>query len=104
MEDAINLANEMTATHAQRHSQSQSPPQSPTGSEKISLEYPEHVSEPSPSLISKLKNSIRRSPKTERKRTFSDDRPPKGDVEEEMPPGAQEAYNVLVVRLSLIHI
>ena len=98
MEDAINLANEMTATHAQRHSQSQSPPQSPTGSEKISLEYPEHVSEPSPSLISKLKNSIRRSPKTERKRTFSDDRPPKGDVEEEMPPGAQEAYNVLVVR------
>ena len=98
MEDAINLANEMTATHAQRHSQSLSPPQSPTGSEKISLEYPEQVSEPSSSLISKLKNSIRRSPKTERKRTFSDDRPPKGDVEEEMPPGAQEAYNVLVVR------
>ena len=97
MEDAINLANEMTATHAQRHSHSQSPPQSPTGSEK--MEYPAEPSlEHTPSLISKLKNSIRRSPKTERKRTFSDDRPPKGDAEEELSLGAQEAYNVLVVR------
>ena len=97
MEDAINLANEVTATRTQRHSQSQSPPQSPTGSEKVSLDFSDHM-DPSPSLISKLKNSIRRSPKSERKRTFSDDRPPKGDVEEEMPPGAQEAYNALVVR------
>ncbi|XP_076452018.1 uncharacterized protein LOC143287697 isoform X2 [Babylonia areolata] len=98
MEDAITLANEVTATRAQRHSQSQSPPQSPTFLEKAAPDFPESVVEPSPSLICKLKNSIRRSPKSERKRTFSDDRPPKGDVEEDIPLGAQEAYNALVVR------
>ncbi|KAL8622721.1 hypothetical protein ACOMHN_009355 [Nucella lapillus] len=95
MEDAITLANEVTATRAQRHSQSQSPPQSPTTSEKAAMDFSDAVLDPSPSLMCKLKNSIRRSPKGERKRTFSDDRPPKGD---DVPPGAQEAYNALVVR------
>ncbi|XP_070206873.1 activated Cdc42 kinase-like isoform X2 [Littorina saxatilis] len=95
MEDAINLANMVDATRAQRHSHSQSPPQSPTDSGK--MDFSEHTMEhAAPSLMSKLKNSIRRSPKSDRKRTFSDDRAPKG--EEEPPPEAQEAYNALVVR------
>lgn len=97
MEDAINLANECATTQQQRHSQSQSPPRSPTESEDTKIEPPEHAIEASPSLITKLKNSIRRSPKAERKRTFSDDLPPKVELDEDVPPSAQEAYNILVM-------
>jgi hypothetical protein len=98
MEDAITLANEVTATRAQRHSASQSPPHSPTGSSSDRMDYPDGAEHSqSPSLISKLKNSIRRSPKSERKRTFSDGR---SKEEESVPVSAMEAYNALVDRKS----
>ena len=56
-----------------------------------------------PGLISKLKNSIRRSssPKSERKRTFSEkmeEMEHKADMDTSPTPEAQQAYNVLVER------
>lgn len=56
-----------------------------------------------PGLISKLKNSIRRSssPKSERKRTFSEkmeEMEQKADLETTPTPEAQQAYNALVGR------
>ena len=53
----------------------------------------------SPPLISKLKASLRRSPKEERKRTFSDSL--HTDMSDDVPPEAQEAYNLLVVHGSV---
>lgn len=53
----------------------------------------------SPKLFSKLKASIKRSPKQERKRTFSDSL--NREVQDDVPPEAQEAYNMLVVHGSV---
>ena len=53
----------------------------------------------SPRLISKLKASLKRSPKQERKRTFSDSL--NHDLSDDVPPEAQEAYNLLVVHGSV---
>ena len=53
----------------------------------------------SPRLITKLKASLKRSPKHERKRTFSDSL--NHDISDDVPPEAQEAYNMLVVHGSV---
>ena len=53
----------------------------------------------SPRLISKLKASLRRSPKQERQRTFSDS--VHQELSDDIPPEAQEAYNMLVVHGSV---
>ena len=53
----------------------------------------------SPRLISKLKASLRRSPKQERQRTFSDT--VHQEISDDIPPEAQEAYNMLVVHGSV---
>lgn len=53
----------------------------------------------SPRLFSKLKASMKKSPKNERKRTFSDSL--NREVQDDVPPEAQEAYNMLVVHGSV---
>lgn len=96
MESAIALANEFASQNQMRDSQS--PPTSPTTKTEKKRTESESSSD-SPNLMSKLKKiSIKRSPKQERKRTFSDDMNNKSDLDGELPPEAQEAYNMLVVR------
>ena len=53
----------------------------------------------SPRLIHKLKASLRRSPKQERQRTFSDS--VHQELSDDIPPEAQKAYNMLVVHGSV---
>ena len=53
----------------------------------------------SPRLLSKIKATIKKSPKQERKRTFSDNL--NKELEDQVPPEAQEAYNMLVVHGSV---
>ncbi|KAL4221059.1 hypothetical protein ACF0H5_019321 [Mactra antiquata] len=91
MDDAFNLANEFAsqsgrAQMVRQESLSDKASDQESGSE-------------SPRLISKLKASIKRSPKRERKRTFSDSL--NHEVEDDVPPEAQEAYNMLVVHGSV---
>ncbi|XP_012945846.1 mucin-5AC, partial [Aplysia californica] len=76
----------------------QSPPVSPSSHDRSGF-----FDEDSPGIISKLKNSIRRStsPKSERKRTFSEELENKADLDADMTPEAQQAYNMLVVRGSV---
>ncbi|GFS04674.1 tyrosine-protein kinase PR2 [Elysia marginata] len=54
----------------------------------------------SPGLLSKLKNSIKRNGGQEesRQRTFSEELESKGDLDDEVTPEAQQAYNMLVVK------
>lgn len=94
MDNAIALANEFASQKSPTYEM-----QSPFSDNK---KQENSDSEPeSPKLISKLKKSLKRSPKIERKRTFSEEIQNKADMEDSMPPEAQEAYNVLVVRGSL---
>ena len=95
MEEAIMLANEVTATHAMQHSASQSPPKCPSSVSDDAVFSGADQWSAAPNLFFKLKNSIRRSPKAEHKRTFCEDWASR-DVEEETPPSAQEAYSALV--------
>ncbi|XP_062619577.1 activated Cdc42 kinase-like isoform X3 [Saccostrea cucullata] len=98
MESAIAMANEFAAHSTKCHMiDAQSPPTSPISDKNI---FDSESSE-SPKLMKKLKNSIKRSPKVERKRTFSEEMSNKTDLEEDVPPEAQEAYNMLVVRGSM---
>nr|XP_022342287.1 tyrosine-protein kinase PR2-like isoform X4 [Crassostrea virginica] len=98
MESAIAMANEFAAHSTKSHMiDAQSPPTSPISDKNI---FDSENSE-SPKLMKKLKNSIKRSPKVEKKRTFSEEISNKPDLEEDVPPGAQEAYNMLVVRGSI---
>ncbi|XP_052761120.1 activated Cdc42 kinase-like isoform X2 [Mya arenaria] len=88
MEDAINIANEF-ASHSGRsqmmRQESQNSEHSDAGSE-------------SPRLIHRIKASIKKSPKQERQRTFSESL---NQEAEEVPAEAQEAYNALVVHGSI---
>lgn len=98
MESAIAMANEFAAHSTKSHMiDAQSPPTSPIGDKNI---FDSENSE-SPKLMKKLKNSIKKSPKAEKKRTFSEEFSNKADLEEDVPPAAQEAYNMLVVRGSI---
>ena len=97
MESAIALANEVAEKSTRGNMTAESPPQSPTTkTEKIRSDS--ESSGESMNIMSKLKLSIKHSPKAERKRTFSDDLDNKHDIDEDLPPEAQEAYNALVVR------
>ncbi|KAK3104931.1 hypothetical protein FSP39_013435 [Pinctada imbricata] len=99
MESAIAMANEFVSHGTRSHGMdSQSPPTSPVGDKTRS---DSESSADSPKLIQKIKNSIKRSPKIERKRTFSEEIQNKACQEDDVPPGAQEAYNMLVVRGSV---
>lgn len=98
MESAIAMANEFAAHSTKSHMiDAQSPPTSPISDKNI---FDSENSE-SPKLMKKLKNSIKKSPKAEKKRTFSEEFSNKADLEEDVPPAAQEAYNMLVVRGSI---
>lgn len=72
----------------------QSPPVSPSQLEKSSF------FEEDAGIISRLKNSIKRSgsPKSDHKRTFSEELGHKGNLDDEVTPEAQQAYNMLVVK------
>ncbi|XP_056004776.1 activated Cdc42 kinase-like isoform X4 [Ostrea edulis] len=98
MESAIAMANEFAAHSTKSHMMdAHSPPTSPISEKNIfDSENPE-----SPKLMKKLKNSIKRSPKVEKKRTFSEEISNKTDLEGDVPPEAQEAYNMLVVKGSI---
>ncbi|KAK6176309.1 hypothetical protein SNE40_014616 [Patella caerulea] len=101
MEDAIAMANEFAAQSSRNQMMndtcsSQSPPDTPK-TDKNRIDFDSSLND-SGNIISKLKNSIKRSPKTERKRTFSDDIATKSDISDEIPPEEQEAYNMLVVK------
>ncbi|KAL3862562.1 hypothetical protein ACJMK2_008522 [Sinanodonta woodiana] len=95
IDDAMALANELDRQNSmsQMVNDKQGSPSSPT-SDKVSDS--ESGSE-SPKLLSKIKMSIKRSPKIERKRTFSEEMATRSDLDESVPPEAQEAYNMLVV-------
>ncbi|XP_014791375.1 activated Cdc42 kinase-like isoform X1 [Octopus bimaculoides] len=56
------------------------------------------TSSDSPKLIQKLKISMKRSPKQERKKTFTEEIALKADLDEDLPPESQEAYNILVMK------
>ncbi|XP_021368719.1 tyrosine-protein kinase PR2-like isoform X1 [Mizuhopecten yessoensis] len=99
MDDAIALANECAVVSAQN--QTSETPTSPTGYGPERMRSDSESGSESPKLISKLKNSFKRSPKNERKRTFSEEIAHKGEITEDVPPEAQEAYNILVVRGSV---
>lgn len=91
MEDAINMANEFASQSSRAQMVRQ---------ESLSDKASDQDSgSDSPRLISKLKASIKRSPKRERKRTFSDSL--NHDMDDDVPPEAQEAYNMLVVHGSV---
>lgn len=91
MEDAINMANQFASQNEKAQMVRQ---------ESLSDKHSDADSgSDSPRLISKLKASIKRSPKRERKRTFSDSL--NQEAEDDVPPEAQEAYNMLVVHGSV---
>lgn len=86
--NAIALANEFAAQCSKNDMESEpTSPKSDSGPE-------------SPKLMQKLKMSIKRSPKQERK-TFSEEIATKADLNEDLPPESQEAYNILVMRGSV---
>ncbi|CAL1536448.1 unnamed protein product [Lymnaea stagnalis] len=90
VDNVMARARELTA---HRLNDSQSPPVSPSQGDRSFFEEESH------GIISRLKNSIKRSsPKAEHKRTFSDDLENKGDINDEVSPEAQQAYNMLVVK------
>ena len=99
MESAIAMANEFVSHGTKSHMMdSHTPPTSPTGDRTRS---DSESGAESPKLIQKIKNSIKRSPKIERKRTFSEEIQNKVGQDDDVPPEAQEAYNMLVVRGSV---
>lgn len=86
MEEAINIANEFACQNERAQMVHQ---------ESLSDKHQDDSGSSSPKLISKLKASIKRgSPKYERQRSFSDSLHQEND---DVPPEAQEAYNMLVV-------
>ncbi|KAK0063773.1 serine/arginine repetitive matrix protein 2 [Biomphalaria pfeifferi] len=88
VDNAIERARELTSY---KMSDAPSPPVSP-GEKNTFFEEEAH------GLISRLKNSIKRSsPKSEHTRTFSDDLGNKNSVDD-ITPEAQQAYNMLVVK------
>ena len=89
MEEAISMANEF-ASHSERMQFQRQ--------ESVTSEHSDSGAE-SPRLISRIKASIKRSPKQERQRTFSESL--HQDSTEEVPVEAQEAYNMLVVHGSV---
>lgn len=91
IDDAINKANELVS-----HSGRAELARQESLGEKHSDNDSSHDS---PKLLQKLKASIKRSPKHERKRTFSDSL--NREMEDDIPPEAQEAYNMLVVHGSV---
>ncbi|GAB1605928.1 activated Cdc42 kinase-like isoform X3 [Argonauta hians] len=86
--NAIALANEFAMQCNKMNMEDE--PLSPKATEPIS---------DSPKLIQKLKISMKRSPKLERKKTFTEEIAMK--AEEELPPESQEAYNILVMKGSV---
>lgn len=91
MDDAIAMANELTSRSHMQEPYSPSPEKTRSDSESDS-DSPRN---------SRFKFSLKRSPKIERKRTFSEEIKNKSEMVEEVPPEAQEAYNMLVVRGSV---
>lgn len=89
MEDAIQMAEEFAehSSRAQMHG------------DDVFADSDKDSGSESPRLFSKLKASIKRSPKQERKRTFSDSL--NREIQDDVPPEAQEAYNMLVVHGSV---
>ncbi|XP_059172052.1 activated Cdc42 kinase-like [Physella acuta] len=87
LEFSLARARELTSG---RLNDSQSPPTSPADADK------NFFAEESHGIMSRLKNSIKRSPKVEHKRTFSDDLENKGSIDDDVSPEAQQAYNMLV--------
>lgn len=91
MENAINMANEFASQTERAQMVRQ---------ESLTDKHSDTESgSDSPRLISKLKASLKRSPKHERKRTFSDSL--NQEATDDVPPEAQEAYNMLVVHGSM---
>ena len=91
---AIARSRELTA---HKLMDSHSPPVSPGEREGGSSAF---FDDDSPGLLSKLKNSIKRNGGHEesRQRTFSEELESKGDLDDEVTPEAQQAYNMLVVK------
>ena len=89
---AIAQAKELTAHQL---TDSHSPPVSPAEGGSSAF-----FDDDSPGLLSKLKNSIKRNGGHEesRQRTFSEELENKGDLDDEVTPEAQQAYNMLVVK------
>lgn len=98
IDDAITMANEFAA-----HSRAQLLRQESLSSAASDRPQSDSDSDSeSPKLISKLKASIKgRSPRQERKRTFSDSLNFDRETNADVPPEAQEAYNMLVVHGSV---
>lgn len=88
---AIARSRELTAHQL---TDSHSPPVSPGDGGGVFFD------DDSPGLLSKLKNSIKRNGGQEesRQRTFSEELENKGDLDDEVTPEAQQAYNMLVVK------
>ncbi|KAL5015114.1 hypothetical protein ScPMuIL_009384 [Solemya velum] len=97
IDDAMALANDFAIQSNKSHMVHESPPTSP---KTKSFSDSDSESE-SPRLITKLKMSLRRSPKQERKRIFSEEISNRTELDDNVPPEAQEAYNLLVVRGSV---
>lgn len=92
IDTALAKARELTPLRSSM--ESYSPPVSPTADKSNAF------GDESPGFVTKLRNSLRKStsPKSDRKRTFSDGLENKGDLEDEVSPEAQQAYNILVVK------
>ena len=90
MEEAIHMAQEI-ASHNNRAEM--------VGDDVFAADSDKDSGSDSPRLFSKLKASMRKSPKQERKRTFSDSL--NREIQDDVPPEAQEAYNMLVVHGSV---
>lgn len=91
IDDAIAMANELTSRSHMQEPYSPSPEKTRSDSES-DADSPRN---------SRFRFSLKRSPKIERKRTFSEEIKNKSEMVEEVPPEAQEAYNMLVVRGSV---
>lgn len=97
IDDAMALANDFAIQSTKSHMVHESPPTSP----KPKSSSDSDSESESPKLITKLKMSLRRSPKQERKRIFSEEISCRTELDDNVPPKAQEAYNLLVVRGSV---
>ncbi|XP_052072142.1 activated Cdc42 kinase-like isoform X16 [Mytilus californianus] len=93
IDDAIAMANELSSrSHMSTSQEPSSPDKYQSDSESDSG---------SPQNGSRFKFSFKRSPKFDRQRTFSEEIKNKADQVENVPPGAMEAYNQLVMRGSV---
>ncbi|XP_052227746.1 activated Cdc42 kinase-like isoform X2 [Dreissena polymorpha] len=94
MEEAISLATELDSHTSRAQMMGEDPFDVPDSSDRDG-----GTSSGSPSMLQKIRASIKREQKVERQRTFSDSL--KQDSDNEIPPEAQEAYNMLVVHGSV---